>query len=204
MIRTLSALLALVLVSQIPAQALSASGRLQALPGPTCAPEASHTMACGNVLLQSSTIDLNSFGNQIVTVTGNAVVIPGCGELVIEVEAVESAGATITTFSFQNYSIGSTFTMFTTAPVGSIVVHLFSAQNFVLPLGPAGTLFLNPLAIEQWTFDIGIGLPFPRFLSIPNSSVLIGCNPNFQAAIVDTSNLLETSLTNNACFVVTR
>ena len=202
MIRTLLALSVLVFVTQSPGQALSASGRLQALPGATCAPEATHTMEGGNVLLQSSTIDLSSFGNKIVTVTGDVVVIPGCGELVMEVEAVTSAGATITTFSFQNYSIGSTFTMFTTAPVGSIVVHLFSAQNFVLPLGPVGTLFLNPLATEQWTFDIGIGFPFPRFLSIPNSSVLVGCNPNFQAAVVDTSSLLETSLTNNACFVV--
>jgi len=198
--------LALALASPLPCQTLTATGLLEALPSGSCAAEATHTMRCGNVLLQSATIDLSSFGNKIVTVSGTLVAVPGCPELVIDVDMVQGATGTITTFSFQNFSVGTTFSLFTLAPLGSVVIHLCSVETLPLPLplGPIGTLFLNPLSTQQWAFGLGIGLPFPRFLSIPNNPQLIGCNPNFQAVMVDPANLLGSELTNNACFVITQ
>ena len=76
------------------------------------------------------------------------------------------------------------------------------AMPGVLPVLQFGTLFLDPNYIQQYAFEIGIGLPFPRVFTIPNNPGLVGLEPQFQALVVDTAAPLDSKLTNDACFVI--
>jgi hypothetical protein len=194
----------LLLTAAVSAQGLSitASGRVQAVGPGACDPAATHTFQCGPVLLHSKAVELAALVGNYVTLSGTARVAPGCTQLSVEVTDAKSADSRVTTFSLTNYRIGSNVTVFTTAPVGAVFLHFFAVEQFVLPLGSFGTLFLQPTGTQNWANGIGIGFPFPSVLAIPNSTALVGCSPNFQALVVDAANPLESALTNDACFVI--
>ena len=197
-----SVLLLLAAVASAQGVTVAASGRVQALAPGSCDPAATHTFQCGPILLSSKTIDLTTLEGDYVTLTGTVRLVPGCVDLSVEVKDAKPASTRVTTFSLTNYRIGSNVTVLTTAPVGALFVHFFSVDQSALPLGPIGTLFLLPTSASNWATGVGIGLPFPAVLAIPNSPALVGCSPNFQALVIDTTSPLDSALTNDACFVI--
>jgi hypothetical protein len=194
----------LLLAAAASAQVLTvtASGRIQTLAPGSCDPAATHTFQCGPLLLWSKSVDLATLVGDYVTVVGSVRLVSGCPDVSVEVTDAKPAGNRVTTFSLTNYRIGSNVTVLTTAPVGALFLHFFAVVQFVLPLGSLGTFFLQPTSAQNWATGVGIGLPFPSVLAIPNSPALVGCSPNFQALVIDATNPLESSLTNDACFVI--
>jgi hypothetical protein len=196
---------ALIFAAAVPAQiglGITASGRLQPVAADACNPQATHQFQCGDLLFVSSTLDLQAWVNHYVTLSGTPQLVLGCSQLSIDVDTIVDASSRLTTLSFNNYRVGSTMALTAQAPLGSVIVHLFTVESALLPLGPIGTLFLNPLTTQQWTWDLGIGLPLPHFLSIPNDPTLVGLTPNFQALVIDPTNLAGIALSNDACFVI--
>lgn len=187
----------------VPAQTalLRASGKLLVAPSTSCDPAATHVFQCGDLRLKSTTLDLTPFANRYVELGGMPSLVTGCGITVDVTEIVETS-TKLTLLSFGNYRIGTTMSLLTQAPVGSIVVQLFNAGPGLVPVLQFGTLFLDPNYIQQYAFDIGLGLPLPRVFTIPNHPALVGIAPQFQALVVDINSPLDSKLTNDACFVI--
>jgi hypothetical protein len=196
--RTLSAvLLSLALGATVPAQALSmhAAGKLLPAPSTCCDASATHVFQFGDLRLRSSTLDLARFVNHYVDLVGTPTIVANCG-ITLDVTEIQDATAKLTMISFSNYRIGSSLSLLTQAPVGALAVQLFAAGPGLVPALQLGTLFLDPAATQQWAIDLGIGLPYPRIMTIPNNPALVGLQPQFQALVIDSGNLLGTQLTN--------
>ncbi|GAB4149206.1 MAG: hypothetical protein Fur0037_17550 [Planctomycetota bacterium] len=195
-------ILILISFASLPAQTLMrASGKLIAAPAASCDPSATHAFACGDLRLVSSTIDLSAFVGRVVDVGGMPSIVPGCG-ITLRVSEIADSTAKLSTFALGGYRIGRTVTLLTQAPVGSIVVQLFSPGPGMIPALWFGTLFLDPFGLERYAFDVGLGIPLPRFFRIPNDPVLIGLEPQFQAVVVDPADPLSAHLSNDACFTI--
>jgi len=82
------------LATAIPAQIalpVSLSGRLEAAPADACDPAATHRIACTDVLLKSSSVDLAAFNGRIVDMTGALDALSPC--TTIEVDSIATSRA---------------------------------------------------------------------------------------------------------------
>ena len=205
MLRSAFALLtAAALAAPAAAQfSITVSGRVEAVAPGACNQNATHQIACTDVLLLSSTVNLGSVVGQTVHATGSLVPQLGC--ITLDVAEVEPASdVRLSVFTLGSFRIGTTITLLSTAPLGVPIVHFFAVEGFFLPLGPAGSYLLNPLNTQQWAIDLGLGpVPFPRFEQIPNNPALVGCNPYFQFLAVDLANPFDSRLSNAICFTIT-
>ncbi len=200
--RVLATLLFLLVAAPTTAQIqLTVSGRVVPAPAGACNPAATHAIACSEVLLQSTVVDLTQFEGQTVQVQGTPQIAIGC--LTLDVTAVESTGGIrLSAFSLSNFRIGTTMTLLSQAPLGSIMVQFFADDSGFLPLGPLGSYLLEFQSTLQWELQIGIGLPFPRFIQVPNNPGIIGCRPHFQFFAVDLTSPLDSRFSNSICFEI--
>jgi len=199
MFRTLSA--ALILAVSITAQLqTSVTGVVRAAPPAGCSTSATHVLQCSNLQLVSNVVDLNQFVGSNRKLTGT-LDLSNLSCIVLEVTETEAAGGTTSTFSFQNYRIGSSLILTTLAPIGNTLATLLAFDEGFFPLGSFGSVLLDPTTASLYSIDFSIGISIKN-IPIPNDPNLIGCSPVFQVLSVDLLNPAASELYNPACFTI--
>lgn len=186
-----------------PAQTLSASltGMIEKAPSGPCNPKATHRVACSDVLLYSSKVDLTQLEGKTQSISGALQVTPGC--VAIEVETAQTAAQRTSTLALFGYRIGKTIVFTTTAPAGSLVAYFFGLGPGFVPLGDLGSLLIDPLGAVYWTFDLSIGIAI-RSATIPNDPNLVGTKILMQTTWLQVTPMLGGGLLNPTCFTIAK
>jgi hypothetical protein len=186
-------------VSGMAQLTVTATGRVERAPANPCNAAGTHRLACTEILLHSSTVNLAQFEGRMVDVTGTSEGTLLC-PLVNVSEAVAAPQST-TTFSLGGYRLNSTVIWTTTAPAGAVVPYFFSFEPSFLPIANFGTLQLSLVGFVYWSMDVSIGVAV-RTVRIPNEPGLIGVRMLFQTAFAAVLPELQFKLLNAGCFVI--
>lgn len=194
---TLLCLLAPMALAQTSVRVMTnITGVVQRVGANPCDPTATHQIACSNVLLRSSVVDLTSFEGRMTVVEGDAQDNGGC--VTMAVECADAATQFTTLLAPFGFRPNQTVIFTTRAPVGSFV-GLFCGERGYLPLLDLGVLLLDPLAgITFLGTDISIGITL-RTIRIPNDMNLVGMEPVFQTFYLQLTPL-GGGLLNPTCF----
>ena len=177
------------------------TGKVEAAPASPCNATATHRIACTDILLKSSTLDLAPYLNRVALLTGNVQIrlFPYC--VTLDVTAVENATNRTTAISLSNYRINSNVIVSTFAPIGAAVPMLFAAGPGFVPLGAWGTLMLDPATMFYWATDVSVGLTL-RSIPIPNDPSLVNVQIIFQTGYATVTPAVEFGLLNPICFTI--
>ncbi|HLU39755.1 MAG TPA: hypothetical protein VK081_10235 [Planctomycetota bacterium] len=197
-----SLVLALALASTAAAQLpVALTGKIERAGANPCHTSATHRVACTDIFLRSTTVDLSSLEGRTVDLRAVTTVTPGCAVLLDVTEAANAAYAT-STLALGGYRRNATVVFTTTAPVGALVAYFFASQPGFLPFLTFGTLQLDPTAnFLYWTFDVSIGVAL-RTVRIPDEPALVGQVALFQTAFVSVAPELRFGLLNAGCFTI--
>lgn len=196
---TLLCLLAPIAAAQTAVRVMTnVTGVVEKVGANPCDATATHRIACSNVLLRSSVVDLASLEGQMVVVEGEAQNSGGCVTM-----AVDCAGAAeqyTTLFAPLGYRLNQRVIFTTRAPLGAFVGYFCGSPGY-LPLLDLGVLLLDPLAgITFLGTDLSIGITL-RTIRIPNDANLVGMQPVFQTFYLQLTPL-GGGLLNPTCFTV--
>lgn len=192
--------LATLLALPAAAQAVLLTGRVERAPATPCNAAATHKIACTDILLRSTVLDLTALEGRMVDLTGTSEGSLPCP--LVNVSAAVAAAQSTATFSLGGYRINSTVLFTTTAPAGAFVGYFFSSEPGFLPLLDLGTLQLNPLTdFTYWTFDVSIGVAL-RTVRLPDDPGLVGLRVLFQTGFASITPSLQFKLLNAACFTI--
>jgi hypothetical protein len=194
-------LAALFLASSLTAQTVTFTARIERAPANPCDPTATHKVACTDVLLKSSVVNLTALEGQRVTLDG-AFTLGAC----ITVDVTASATATYrhTVTSSNSFRLGSNVSFRGTCPFAGFVVLVLSAGSSFLPLSTFGAYMLDlPTSL---LIGINLGLLGSQTTVIqipPNDVSLIGGVIYSQTIWLDVlSTPANGGLVNSECFTI--
>lgn len=183
--------------AQVP---VTLTGRIEVAPSGACDPSATHRVACTDILLRSSTVNLGTFAGRLVDLRASTVSTGACN--LLEVTEIANAANATTTTSLGGYRLGSTVIFTTPAPVGALVPYFWSTSPGFLPVGEFGSLQLNPLTnFLYWSTDISVTIAV-RSVRIPNDPILVGQIALFQTGLVTVTPEISFKLLNAGCFEI--
>jgi hypothetical protein len=192
----------LLLSLALPAQLQTRlTGTIQKVAGTPCNAKATHRVACTELLLYSSLVDLTQLEGRQQTIEGTLRLSPGC--TTIEVTAAEAPAQRTTALALFGFRIGRPVTFTTFAPAGSLVAYFFGTGPGFAPLGQFGSLLLDPVGIVYWASDLSIGIAL-RTATIPNDPQLVGVDIWMQTAWLQLAPTLGGGMLNPTCFTIAR
>lgn len=200
-IRSAAAACALLLSFAVPAQAVPVSlvGAIEKAPSSPCNAMATHRIACTDVLLYSTKVDLTQLEGKTQAIRGALQAQPGC--VAIEVETAENAAQRTSTLALFGFRLGRPVVFTTTAPAGAVVSYFFGFGPGFVPLGDFGSLLIDPIGAVYWTSDLSIGIAI-RSVTIPNDPNLVGLEMFMQTTWLQITPTLGGGLINPTCFKI--
>jgi hypothetical protein len=199
--RTLILLSALALTAlPAPAQLTTvASGRIVDAPASPCNASATHLLECTDLLLFSSTVNLESLEGEYVDLEGNLVLRLGC--VALDVTSAVAAPVRTRATALFGFRLNRPVLFTTTAPVGSLVFYIFAPDKSFVPLGQFGSLLVTFSTQKLRGPDISIGAAL-RSYTIPDDPTLVGVTIWLQTAVATLTPTPEGRLLNSLCFTI--
>ena len=93
------------------------TGRVEKAPAGACDPKATHRVACTDVLLKSTAVDLKALEGKLMLLAGTFNANPAC--TTVTVTEAHNPTSTTTVFSLFGYRPGRTVTLTTKVPQGN-------------------------------------------------------------------------------------
>ena len=194
-------LAAVLLSTALSAQTFTFTARIERAPANACDPTATHKVACADVLLKSSVVNLASLEGQRVTMDGTFV-LGGC--ITIDVATAAAATYRHTVTGSNGFHLGSNVSFRGTCPFAGFVALALSGGPGFLPLSTFGAYWLDlPTSL---LIGINLGLLGSQTTVIqipPNDLSLIGAVIYSQTAWVDILSTPQTgAFVNSECFTI--
>jgi hypothetical protein len=202
-IRTVLAVLLLgsVAIAQSAApKPVSVTGLIVPTPGPVsiCQQNETHRIACTDVFLKSSTIDLHPWVGKIATVIGKDV---GVTCTVVDVTAIQSPAATLSMCGAPNLACPIKVQI---CPSGAIGIYgiFAAADSAFVPVN----LYTGSFLLSFPFVELAQGIQqFPRSgfqVQIPMTPALVGVEVHLQGFLQDIGPVSPPVLTNPICFTI--
>jgi hypothetical protein len=197
------AFLALCCIGSAASSQLEVTGRIDKLASPpACSPKATHVVRCTLVYLYGNNVDLAPFEGKVAALTGS-LALAACPTLEVRAAVASAFGYQITSSGTGKFKIGETASFRTTCPLLAAVPFLIAAGPSFVPLGPHGSLLIDPLSTLWLETNVALLGSNTVRIPLPNDKNFIGVRIWGQGIYLTFLPQLDGRALNADCFEIT-